>query len=309
MAETILVTGINGFIGSLLAAKLLARGYKVVGLEHPACDLGRIRPILRKLKLYRLENESVGKIFTEQKIDGVVHLATYYKKQHTRGDIQAMFRTNVELPALLLDLGTAAGLKWFINTGSFFEYAWDGGALSEKAPIAPWNLYAATKTAFDEVVKAYARGKGLKAMTIRLFSPYGPRDNADKLIPYLIGAALDKKAVRLSSLPQKLAFIYVEDIVDAYVKAVKKMRSLKKHETVNIGGRNSYSAGEVAGILEDISGAKLEKNYFTPPAGALSTPVRADLRKAGRLLGWRPRHDIRSGLKKTFEAYRSAHGI
>lgn len=309
MAETILVTGINGFIGNLVASKLLAKGYKVVGLEHPACDLARIKPILPKLKVYRLGNESVEKIFRERKIDGIVHLATYYRKHHTRSDISGMFRTNVELPALLLDLGATAGLKWFINTGTFFECAWSGRPLSENAPIAPWNLYAATKTAFDDVLKTYARGGKVRAMTIRLFSPYGPKDNPDKLIPYLVGAALGKKPIKLSSLPQKLAFIYVEDIADAFIKAVKAVRSLKKHEIINIGGKDSHDAAEITAILEKIAGFRFEKQFFQPPAGAKSTPIKADLRKARRLLGWRPRYDIRRGLKLTFEAYRSAHGV
>ena len=309
MAKNILITGVNGFIGNLLAEALLRKGYKVVGLEHPACDLGRIQQLLPKIKLYRLENECVGKIFDEQKIDGIIHLSTYYRKQHSGADIIPMFRTNVELPSLLLDSGTAGGIKWFINTGTFFEYSCPGGVLSETSAIAPRNLYAATKTAFDDILKTYVREKDIKGITLRLFSPYGPKDNPDKVIPYMIDSLLKNRGVRLSSSSQKLSFIYVADVVDAFVKAVKKVGALKKHETVNIGAKQSYNALEIAGMIEEISGRKLKKELSASPAVVKVAAVKADLRKAKRLLGWSQQYDIRKGLKKTLGYYRSSYGV
>lgn len=309
MIENILITGVNGFIGNLLAEALLSKGYRVIGLEQPACDLSRIRHILPKIKFYRLENERVGEIFQEQKIDGIVHLATYYRKQHSQSDITPMFRTNVELPSLLLDLGAAHGLKWFINTGTFFEYACPGGVVNEKSAVAPRNLYAATKTAFDDILKTYVRNENIKGLTLRLFSPYGPKDNPDKVIPYMIDAVLKNKVVRLSPSSQKLAFIYVADVVAAYVKAVKKTGALKKHEVVNIGGKDSCDVNEIVKTLEGIAGRKMQRDLSRPAPAINIAAVKADLRKAERLLAWRPRYDIRTGLKKTFEYYKSIYEV
>ncbi|MDT8287660.1 MAG: NAD(P)-dependent oxidoreductase [Elusimicrobiales bacterium] len=305
--ETVLITGAAGFIGSRVAAHLLEAGFNVIGLERPGCDLFRVKRLLPRVKVYRLPGEKASSVLRKEKIDGIIHLATYYRKRHAPADVGPMMRTNIEMPALLLEAAVAAGVKWFINTGTFFECELPRrGPLKETAPIAPWNLYASTKTAFDGILKTYAASGAMKAMTIRLFSPYGPNDNPDKVIPYLVSSLLRGDTVKLAGPLQKLSFIYVDDIADAYLKAAGKAGSLRKHETVNIGGGKSHDVLEVIRTLEAVSGGKLA---FTLPPGKArgpKPPVFADLRKARSLLGWRPRYDIRRGLKLTFDSCRNA---
>ena len=304
--ETILVTGVAGFIGSRVAALLLKSGYKVVGLERPGCDLFRVKHLLRRIKVYRLPGEKAASVLRKENVDGIIHLATYYRKRHAPADVGSMMRTNIEMPALLLEAAAAAGVKWFINTGTFFECALPArGPLKETAPLAPWNLYASTKAAFDGILKTYAASGAMKAMTIRLFSPYGPDDNPDKVIPYLITSLLRGAPVRLSGPGQKLSFTYVDDIAEAYLRAVKKAGRLLRHETVNVGAARSHDVREVIAALEAVSGMNL--TVSGPPAGPAARPappVVADLRKARKLLGWRPRYDIRRGLELTFQAYK-----
>ncbi|MDQ7773541.1 MAG: NAD(P)-dependent oxidoreductase [Elusimicrobiales bacterium] len=303
-SETVLITGAAGFIGCRVAARLLEAGFRVVGLERPGCDLFRVKRLLPRIKIYRLPGEKAASVLRKEKIDGVIHLATYYRKRHAPADVGPMMRTNVEMPALLLEAAVAAGVKWFINTGTFFECELPRrGPLKETAPIAPWNLYASTKTAFDGILKTYAASGAMKAMTIRLFSPYGPDDNPDKVIPYLVNSLLKGSPVKLSGPGQKLSFIYVDDIAAAYVRAAKTAGRLRRHETVNVGAARSHDVREVIAALEAVSGAKLDASY--PPAARPAPPVVADLRKARSLLGWRPRWDIRKGLKSTFEHYRA----
>lgn len=303
--ETVLVTGAAGFIGSRVVAALLAAGYKVVGLERPGCGLSRLRGISGRVKVHRLPPEKAASVFRKEKIDGVIHLATYYRKRHAPSDVGPMMRTNIEMPALLLEAAVSAGVKWFVNTGTFFECALPArGPLKETAPVAPWNLYASTKTAFDGILRTYAASGAIKAITIRLFSPYGPADNPDKVIPYLVASLLKGDTVTLSGPSQKLSFTYVEDIADAYVRAAKKARKLDRHETVNIGGKRSCDVLEVIRTLESVSRKELSVNVPPGKPRRPAAPVIADLRKARTLLGWRPRYDIRRGLKLTFEHYK-----
>jgi len=303
--ETVLITGAAGFIGCRVAARLLDSGYKVVGLERPGCDLFRVKRLLPRMKVYRLAGEKAASVLRKENVDGVIHLATYYRKRHAPADVGPMMRTNIEMPSLLLEAAVAAGVKWFINTGTFFECALPArGPLKETAPLAPWNLYASTKTAFDGILKTYAASGAMKAMTVRLFSPYGPDDNPDKVIPYLVTSLLRGAPVRLSGPGQKLSFTYVDDIAEAYLRAVKKAGRLLRHETVNVGAARSYDVREVVSVLESVSGMKLAvSGPAAGPAVRPAPPVVADLRKAKALLGWRPRHDIRRGLELTFRAY------
>jgi len=298
---TILLTGATGFLGSHLLEALLNSGYAVVILKRSFSDTWRIVHLLDRVKTYDVDKVSVDKAITESHIDVVVHMATLYRKFDTGKEISEMVASNIAFPCEILESGIRHGLKAFINTGTFFEYDCSALPVKEDAPTKPFNFYAKTKLAFENILKTYS--PSLSTVTLRLFSPYGPKDN-DKLIPMLIRKAAAGEPINLSDGLQKLDFVFAEDITDAFLRAIKLTQNpTPGHSVFNIGSGMAISVREIVSILEQQLGASLNKQWGPP--SSVDIPIAfADIERAKEILGWVPRHSIHEGLAKTIKYYR-----
>jgi len=306
MPETILLTGATGFLGSHLLEALLARGYQVVILKRSFSDTWRINHLLNRVKSYDLDRDATGKAFKDQQIDVVIHLATYYRKFDSGEKISEMFNANVAFPVELIEHGIRHGLKGFINTGTFFEYDCKILPVKEDTPIKPFNLYAKTKIAFENILKTYS--ERIYTTTLRLFSPYGEKDNA-KLIPIIIQKALKEESIELSDGLQKLDFIYSKDIVSAYLKVLEHVSDFSRvHQVFNIGSGFPTSVREVVSILEQQLKFPIKKIWGKPSKTDIPI-VFADITKAKKQLGWAPIYSIQQGLEMTIKYYKDEERI
>lgn len=306
MIRTVLITGVAGFIGSHLAERLISDGVDIIGLKRSATDTWRIDHILEKMRLYDTDTCDLEEIFTENKIDCIIHLATYYTKQHSSlEEVEKMIDTNVKFPAKLCQLAVGNHVKYFINTGTFFEYA-----LGKNEPIrecdekSSYNFYASTKIAFSDILQFFSRDGLLFSLDFKLFAPFGEKDN-EKLILFLIKSLQHGTHVDFSGGEQRWNFTYVDDIVEAYVKALQKMPSLSEYYTpLNVGYDTTVTIREVAEKLEKISGKKFDIAWGVKPY--IPNEIfyaNCDNSHLKRILGWEQKFDIDSGLKKTFEYY------
>lgn len=304
--KTVLITGVAGFIGSHLAERLVDDGVDVIGLKRSTTDTWRIDHISEKIRLYDADTCDLEEIFIENKIDCIVHLATYYTKQHSSlEEVEKMVDTNVKFPAKLCQLAVDNHVKYFINAGTFFEYA-----LGKNEPIrecdkkSAYNFYASTKIAFSDILRFFSKDGLLISVDFKLFAPFGEKDN-EKLIFFLIKSLQNGTHVDFSGGEQCWNFTYIDDIVEAYVKALEKMPSLLEHYTsLNIGYDTAVTLKEVVGKLEKISGKKLDINWGAKPY--IPNEIfyaNCDNSQLKMILGWEQKFDIDSGLKRTFEYY------
>jgi nucleoside-diphosphate-sugar epimerase len=148
-------------------------------------------------------------------------------------------------------------------------------------------------------------------VTLRIFSPYGPGDHERRLIPYLVHSFLSGEAPKMTTGKQQWDFVYVEDIVEAYVKVLRKQSFPTKHEVFNIGSGEAVSIREIALRLKEILQSDL-----TPVWGAVAHRenelwhVCADIQKAQTVLGWRPQTKILDdGLKRTVESLKNPRAM
>jgi len=299
---SILVTGASGFIGSHTIERLVSIGCTVAILKRPNSDFSRIEHLLHKVKIFSIE-DGLEIVFQNFRVDYVLHLATLYKKFDATGDVEDMIEANISFPVKLLELGIQSDLKGFINTGTFFEYDCSILPVNESAQTLPYNFYAKTKLAFESFLQSYSNK--LNINTFRLFSPYGERDNY-KLIPMIIQKALSKETIKLSDGMQKLDFIYVLDIVDAYIKALEEMSQLNQvgsYSMFNLGNGIPISVREIVSVIEQHLGESLDVVWGDP--SVLDIPVvYADISKIKRELSWQPSYSIHQGIAKTIEFYR-----
>ncbi len=299
--KKILLTGATGFLGSHLLEGLLSKKHEVIILKRSTSDVWRINHLLHRVKVYDVDIVPLNKIFSENSIDIIIHLATQYKKFDNGAEINEMIASNVTFPVELLETGIRKGVKGFINTGTFFEYDCSKLPVNEDAKIKPFNLYARTKLAFESILSTYSEKLNIK--TLRLFSPYGEKDNY-KLISMVIQKALSKEKIVLSEGLQKLDFIYVSDIVEAYLKAIERMNDGETgYRIYNIGSGVATSVREVVSIIEQKLGEALNKEWGA--ASKVDIPiVFADISRAVKELRWTPKYSISKGISDAMKYHK-----
>lgn len=309
--KKVLITGGAGFIGSHLVELLVNRGYKVSVLEQETAKTWRIEHLLNKINYYSIDKDDLDDIFKQNKFDAVIHLATFYKKsQESPDDAKKMQETNIIFPTKILDLCCKYHVKYFINTGTFFEYKLNiNEPLREDSIVEPFNLYAATKIAFENNLKYYTSDKKLKAITLRLFAPYGEKDN-EKLVVHLIKNLLSGERLSMTKGEQQWSFTYVEDIANAYLKTLEYIVKMDNdYQTFNIGSAKTANIRDIAGILENISEKKFniawgERDY--PENEIFYAKCCND--KAKNILNWQENYNIEKGLEKTLKYYLKQNG-
>lgn len=306
MIQTVLITGVAGFIGSHLAERLLSEGVEVIGLKRSSTDTWRIERLLGQIKLYDTDTCDLNQVFSENKIDCIIHLATCYIKQHTSfREVEEMSDTNITFPAKLCQLASEHEVRYFVNTGTFFEYA-----LGKKEPITEtdkkgaYNFYASTKIAFSDILRFFSESGKLTAIDFKLFAPFGEKDN-EKLVLSLIKSLKAGTHVDFSGGEQCWNFTYVGDIVEAYVRALKKIPSLKEqYVPLNVGYSTAVTIKELVRKLEEISGKTLDITWGAKPYVPNEILyVNCDNSQLKSVLGWEQKFDIDSGLQKTFNYY------
>lgn len=300
--DTILLTGATGFIGSHLLEALLKSGYRVVILKRTTSDCWRINHLLDQVTAYDIDSDPISEVFEMNQIDYICHLATYYKKNDGDVDYTSLIESNVTTPLKLVAYAIQHKVKGFINTGTFFEYGDSIEPLTESSATFPKNFYARSKTAFMTALENFT--PKLPCITLRLFSPYGEKDNY-KLIPMLINHGLNSTPIALANPKQELDFIYAGDIANAYIKAIEKIkREDTLHSIYNIGTGIPISINDLVILIEKTLDKRLELVHPTSYSTASHTAI-ASINKAKQELNWTPQTGIAEGLKKTISYYQT----
>ena len=306
----VLITGATGFIGSHLTQRLIREGFEVGIIKRGKSDVWRIKDLLDKIVTYDVDlrdTEEVSKAVSHFRPDVIFHLATYYAVEHAPQEVSLMVDTNVLGTVNLLEVSKESMVKLFVNTSSCFVYKENKNKLRENDDLSPLNLYALTKIQAEQACSFYAKNYDLKAITFRLFPPYGPANHERRLIPYVIKSLLDGERLKLTTGKQRWDFVYIEDIVDAYFKLLSVLELPKKHEIFNIGTGNADSVREVVTRIKEIVGSELEPEWGAIPHRKNEVWFTcADISKTETFLSWQPKIQILGeGLKLTVEWYKN----
>lgn len=300
LSGPILVTGATGFVGSNLARRLVLTDAEVHVLARPLASTHRVADINGRLRVHHAdlrEPAAVLGVLESVQPRVVFHCGAMLAGRMTR-PAPELYATNLLGTVNLLDAASKVGVETFVNTGSFYEYGNTPVAVSEDDPCEPVDPYGLSKLAATLHGQMLARAEGLSVVTLRLFHVFGPFEAAHRLIPAVIKAALGKGELPLTSGTQVRDFVFVDDVVDAYLSAATA--GGLAGEVINVGSGTGRSVREVVETL-----LMLLRSTVVPLWGRLPDPeleVRicvADRTKACRLLGWSPRHDLREGLQRT----------
>jgi nucleoside-diphosphate-sugar epimerase len=294
-----LITGATGFVGACLARRLLAEGRDVNVLVRPEHRTWRINAIRDAVRLHEVSLEdqaALARTLQAIRPESVFHLAAYgaYASQV---DLQRMVRTNVLGTMNLVRASLDAGVTMFVNTGTSSEYGPKDHAPGESEVLEPNSHYAVTKAAATLFCRHTARTSQMRIPTLRLYSVFGPYEEPSRLVPALILRGLRGGFPPLVRGDIARDYVYVEDVVAAYLLAAKKVE-LEPGSIFNIGTGVQTSLTEIVELVRSALGVKAVAKWGSMPPRAWDTSVWvADSTQARRLLGWSPHFTLAEGLR------------
>ncbi len=285
------MTGGTGFLGSHLLPSLVEEGHDVILLKRSFSNTWRIKDILSEIKTYDIDKIDNERIFYENEIEGIIHLATDYGRKNDK-DVSQMCKANIELPTDLLALGTKYGIDFFVNTHTYADNK--------------YSLYSAMKNAFLEIAEFFVFNYQLKFVNMRLEYIYGERDDYTKFIPFVIKRILEGKEIKATKGEQKRDFIYVKDVVDAYLRVLNNLGSLSEGSTeFEVGTGKSVSLNHFVDKIEEEIGKQANVKWGAIPYGKNEIfDSKAHIARAKKYLKWRQKYNISNGLKKTIDWYK-----
>lgn len=279
--KKVLVTGAAGFVGSALVKKLKSLGAVVTALDMANADINNFKEVV--------------KFIGNKKIDLVYHLAAVSYVPFSWEDPQATYQTNLLGTMNVLELCRKKAVKKLVFMSSYVYGRPRSLPIDELQPIAPTNPYAWSKYLGEQLCLAYAQNYGLNCVILRPFNVYGPGQRTDFLVPTIINQMKKGGKVVLGDLRPKRDFLYLDDLLAALLAAGRA--KLPSGEVFNLGSGRSVSVKELVALISSVSGHKVSVKGCRPKRRGEIMEVRADNRKARRLLGWRPEVGLEQGLK------------
>lgn len=310
----VLVFGATGFIGRWVAGKLAGADlFLVVRRRASSADI---------LSEYAIDGEIIetdigpegkaAEVIASVRPEVIFNLAGYGVDRSERDEMTAR-RINAGLVEEICEAASALGpTGWkgarVVHAGTALEYGTAGGDLSEDTPPAPTTLYGKTKLAGTEMLARVCERTGLRGLTARLFTVYGPGEHPGRLLPTLLESARTGSPVDLTEGLQKRDFTYVEDAATGLLRL----------------GASEAPPGAVVNLA---TGRLTTVKDFTlaaarvlglPPANLRfgAVPTRAEemahgevnIERLRRLTGFVPATSVEEGVRKTEEFLKARHG-
>ncbi len=295
----ILLTGATGFVGSHLLRGLLKDGHEICIGKRSGSDLWRIRDILKDCRAYDLDKTDINRICSDWPAECIVHCATHYVRDNR--EYYKNINSNLLFPLELLSTGKDYGVRYFINTSSFFEKQLAEERNSDQGIYS--YSYVLSKSQFSQWGRMFAAEYGMYFVNMRLEHVYGEMDRNDKFIPYLVNECRkNRSSLALSEGTQQRDFIYVSDVINAYRAVIADLENHKRngYVTYEVGTGKMRSLREFVEIIHRAVHSTTNLLWGTVPMGKgelmQSCADNLELRK----LGWKPEVVSESDIEHVF---------
>ena len=310
--ERILVTGGTGFIGGALIPKLYKKGYSIVALERYVT--GR----------YSLDNSNgvevhhanltdypaVRKIVRDTQPDYVMHLAAIspvsFSYDHYIEVTEADYLGTINLAESCYR--DVPHFKQFIFAGTSEEYGTTlqdpKHKLNEDSALSPNSPYAVAKVASDLYLRYMYLAYKFPYTIIRPYNTYGGINNTHFFVERAVTQMLSQETVSLGDPDAVRDWVYVDDHVEGYLKALGNPKAIG--ESIQLCTGKGYTTRETAELIAKLTGFKGRIHWNTTQKRPLDAKVLiGDNSKAKQLLGWEPKVSLEDGLKRTIDHYKN----
>lgn len=316
--KTYLITGGAGFIGSSLSEKLIKEGSRVVAIDNfcdfynPTIKENNVKELIKNsnFKLYRndiRDRESVKKIFEENNIDIVMHLAA-----------MAGVRPSIENPVLYQEvncMGTqnileemkAHNVKNLVMASSSSVYGNCKEVPFKENMIVDFAIspYAATKKANEIMTHVYHKLFDMNVIMLRFFTVYGPKQRPDLAINKFTRLMLEDKEIPMfGDGTTSRDYTYIDDIVDGIIRSCNYVENNNDvYEILNLGNSSPVSLKEMINTIGQAIGVEPKIKQLPMQPGDVDRTF-ADISKAKKLIGYNPKTSFKEGIENFVEWYK-----
>lgn len=320
----VLVTGGAGYIGSHTVAELLSRGEEVVVVDsletgHKAAVLGG------KLYACDLRDEAaMKKVFAEQEIEAVIHFAANSLVGESMSNPGKYYHNNVYGTLCLLERMKEVGVGNIVFSSTAATYG-----NPERVPIEesdrtePTNAYGETKLAMERMMRWFDEAHGIQYVSLRYFNAAGAHESGrigedhkpeTHLIPIILQVALgQREAISIFGDDYSTEdgtcirdYIHVQDLADAHVLALKKLREGGGSAVYNLGNGRGYSVREVVEAARRVTGHPIPAKVEPRRAGDPAILVASSERTVAEL-GWAPKRTSLETIIESAWKWHQAH--
>ena len=318
MNKTYLVTGGAGFIGSSLADFLLKKDYKVVVIDNfcdfydPSIKRNNVKDNLDNpnYKLYEIDlrcKSDVEKVFRENKIDVVIHLAA-----------MAGVRPYIENPILyqevncigtqnLLEVMKEYGVKNLVMASSCSVYGNNKKVPFKETDIVDYAIspYAATKKSNEVMTHVYHKLFNMNVIMLRFFTVYGPRQRPDLAINKFTRLMLnDEEVTMFGDGTTSRDYTYIDDIVSGIYSSINYvLNNNDVYEIVNLGNSSPISLKEMINTIAEVLNKEPKIKEMPMQQGDVNITY-ADISKAKEMLNYDPKTPFKEGIEKFVKWYK-----
>ena len=303
MGKRILVTGAGGFVGAAVVKAAIAAGHEVIALVRN--DTSRLTPIANRISLQRADladTAAVAALLVSAKLEVVIHSAWEGVGGALRsGDIQL---DNIRTTVALADAAIAAGARKFVGIGSQAEYGRYDRKIVETDLPQPTMLYGAAKLAACHLAAQRCREAGVAFAWLRLFSVYGPGDNANWLIPSTAASLVRGKPPLCTAGTQKWDYLHIDDVADGVLAAATTDCATG---LFNLSSGNPVAVRQIVEMLRNLAAPGLELAFGGIPFGPDQIMhLEGDNGRLRAATGWYPRVALGEGLRQVVDELRVA---
>ncbi|MEM1981841.1 MAG: NAD-dependent epimerase/dehydratase family protein, partial [Candidatus Hadarchaeales archaeon] len=270
--------------------------------------LGRrenLAPFLREVELVEgsvMDAKLLHKL--TKNVDVIFHQAAASSSPMFLKRLEEPVSVNVIGFIRLLEAARENGVKRVVHASTSSIYGNNPVPWREDMKVEPPNFYAASKLACEHLGRLYSQEYGLETVALRYMSVYGPRERSKGEYANLVSQFLwwmreGKRPVVWGDGTQTRDLVYVKDVVKANLLAAKAKKI--SGEVINVGTGKETSLNELVEILNEMLGTNLKPKYVKIPVKNYIFRQRADLRKAEKLLGYRPSYSLREGIREILE--------
>lgn len=309
--KTILITGGAGFIGSAITNKLLNQDLDVNIITLPNESLWRLdkKENCRFFKVDLRNYLEVKKCINIIQPNIIFHLAAYVNLEREYNIIEKAYSVNfLGTRNLILSLNDLE-YDLFINTGTCEEYGNIQTPFRETDREKPVSPYSASKIAATYFCELISNVYNKPIITVRPFLTYGPKQIARMLIPWLIFSGLENKPLSLTPCNQTRDFVYIDDIVNAYINLANNHNRVKNMGIFNIGSGKETKIIEIVKLIEN----KLQNTDFRvgdkPYRKGETMHFYSSIEKIKENIGWEPQWPLEEGINKTIEWWQNNREI
>lgn len=288
------ITGATGFIGKHLVKKLVDEGHNVTinlfGEEQS--------PFEQNVSTYKLNETEIQKdieYLKQESFDGIIHLASLYLTVHQPEQATQLINSNVRFSTHILECAAQAKVKWFINTGTFWQHY-------QNKDYSPVNLYAASKQAFESIAQYYWETNQIKFCTLKLSDTYGPNDTRPKIFNLWQKIAETGETLDMSPGEQIIDISHVDDIATAFTLLANHLNDnhpeVKNGDTFAVKAEKRYTLKELAKVFEKVTGKKLNINWGRRPYREREVMMPWE---NGKIVPkWKQENSLKNYITKTF---------